>query len=779
MKMNKFKALFLFASAAIAMCSCSSSEDVTANYRVIPLPQSIETVENAAPFHLTSSTVIAYPQGDSTLLNNANFLEQYIFETTGKKLAVKEGTDNDNAIVLLASLDNDNKDAYQITVNDKQIVIDGASAAGNFYGIQTIRKSIPKTGDNLNVLFPAATIKDQPRFAYRGVHLDVSRHMFPVDSIKTYIDMLALHNINKLHWHISDDQGWRIEIKNRPELVEKGSMRKGTQVGKHFGLHDSIPYGGYYTQEEARDIVKYAADRHITVIPEIDMPGHMLGALTAYPELGCTGGPYEVWTEWGVSEDILCASNEDVYKFVDDVLKEIVDIFPSEYIHLGGDEAPKVRWEKCPKCQAKIKELGYKTDSHSTAEQKLQTYYMSRVSEILTKYGRKMIGWDEILEGGLTPGAVIMSWRGFDGAEAAAKAGHDAIMTPTSFCYFDYCQSPNQSEEPLGIGGYVPVRKVYEFEPISPQLNAEEAKHILGAQANMWTEYIKDFSHLQYMLIPRLAALCEVQWVEPEQKDYIDFTHRLPQLINIYNMEGWNYAKHILDVEGAVKSDAANKCAMVELSTVDNSDIRYTLDGTEPNENSSLYEEPIKLDSTCVIKAVAMRPNGKSKIYSDSVLFGKTTFKPVTLLSEPHPRYGGRGATMLNDGKLGMIGYNSGEWMGFYNEDLVVVFDLEQTETVSHALARVLAEVGSWIFDATGMKVEVSTDGNIYKEVASEKYQQLTDSYMGIINHELTFAPVEARYVKVTVFCEKQIPNWFTNGAGAPSFVFCDEIAVW
>lgn len=554
--MKKLRITTILGAAMLLAASCSNKTEVIANYDVIPLPDKIEVDSAAMGFMLDSGTKIVVASADSAMTRNAELLSEYLGQLTGTtpEITAKE---TGKAIVLSDDLASDNKEAYELTVSSEKITINGASPAGTFYGIQTLRKSIPQTGD-LKVLFPAATITDAPRFAYRGAHFDTARHFFPADSVKVLIDMMAMHNINRFHWHITDDQGWRIEIGKYPELVAKGSTRPNTVIGHNTEEYDTIPHGGYYTKEQIRDIVRYAADRHITIIPEIDMPGHMLAALAAYPELGCTGGPYEVWRKWGISDDVLCAGNDSVYAFVNDVLDEIVELFPGEYVHLGGDECPKTRWKECAKCQARIKALGLKTDKHSTAEQKLQSYFMTRAAEHLAAKGRKVIGWDEIMEGGLTPGSVIMSWRGEVGGRAAAEAGHDAIMTPYQYLYFDFVQSADRDAEPLAAswGDPTPVEKVYNYEPVPAEFTPEQAAHILGAQANTWTEYIPTTSYAQYMMLPRLAALSEVQWRDPAKKDYQDFLRRLPQLVNLYDANHYNYATHVLP-SSAESTDSA------------------------------------------------------------------------------------------------------------------------------------------------------------------------------------------------------------------------------
>ena len=337
-----------------------------------------------------------------------------------------------------------------------------------------------------------------------------------------------------------------MEIKKYPKLTEIGSQRSGTVIGRNSGEYDNTPYGGFYTQEQAKEIVDYAAERYITVIPEIDLPGHMLAALTAYPELGCTGGPYEVWRQWGVADDVLCAGNDQVLKFIEDVYSELIDIFPSEYIHVGGDECPKVRWEKCPKCQARIKALGLKSDKNHSKEERLQSFVINHIEKFLNDHGRQIIGWDEILEGDVAPNATVMSWRGMQGGIEAAKLKHDVIMTPNDYVYFDYYQSADKEQEPMAMGSCITVEKVYNFEPVADELADEEKKHILGAQANVWTEYIGTPEHVEYMMVPRMAALAEVQWMMPEEKSYQGFLNRLGSLAEFYKRDNVNYAKHIL-----------------------------------------------------------------------------------------------------------------------------------------------------------------------------------------------------------------------------------------
>ena len=536
-------------SVALAMTSiclfaqCTPAPTSEASYDVIPMPQSITLAESSEPFVLHSGTQISYTAGNADMERNAQFLKDYLAPQLGYELKTAPGIASKGIVLQL--VDGEASEGYKITVDANRVLVEATSPAGIFYGIQTIRKSLP-VEQGAVVALPAGTITDAPRFDYRGAHLDVCRHFYPVDSIKTYIDMLALHNMNKFHWHLTEDQGWRIEIKQFPKLTEIGSVRNGTMIRKDWESNDSIQYGGFYTQDECREIVKYAADRYITVIPEIDMPGHMVAAVTAYPELGCTGGPYSVRTIWGVSEELLCAGNDKVYDFVEKVLDEVMDIFPSKDIHIGGDECPKTEWEKCPKCQAKIKELGLKKDKQFTAEQKLQAYFTKHVDEYLTNHGRNAIGWDEILEGGVSENATVMSWRGEVGGIEAARLKHRVIMTPNTYCYFDYYQSKDRDNEPFAIGGFLPIQHVYSYEPLPASLTPEEQSYIWGVQCNVWTEYIPTFSQVQYMILPRGAALAEVQWSQPEVKDYEKFKNeRLPRLIKLYELNNYNWCKRI------------------------------------------------------------------------------------------------------------------------------------------------------------------------------------------------------------------------------------------
>ena len=536
----------------VTMMATGSMKAQTARYDIVPLPRSI--VQQHAPgFVLGEKTAIVYADG---LEKEARFLSDYVAEMTQMKLAVRPFAKKSDArgnILLSIAVPNKkkvvvepNEEAYTLTVTAKGVAISGQTAAAVFRGVQTLRKSLPIVKESgSQIALPAVVIQDEPRFAYRGMHLDCSRHFFPVEFVKRFIDLIALHGMNKFHWHITDDQGWRFESKKYPKLTSIGGWRSGTVVGRNSGIDDGIRHGGFYTQEECRDIVRYAADRHITIIPEIDMPGHMVAALAAYPEYGCTGGPYEVEHTWGVFADVLCPGKEQTFKFVEDVLSEVIDVFPSEYIHIGGDECPRDRWKTCDLCQQRIKNEGIKGEGKQTAEDHLQGYFTKRVEKFLHTKGKRLIGWDELLGCDVDVTSTIMSWRGAEPGAKAAKLGHDVIMTPNSPMYFDHYQTDKTNNEPLSIGGNSPVAKVYAFEPVAADLTPEEAKHILGVQANVWTEYIYSTQHVEYQILPRMAALAEVQWLQPDQKDFDAFKERVTRLKAIYDLNQWRVAQHL------------------------------------------------------------------------------------------------------------------------------------------------------------------------------------------------------------------------------------------
>lgn len=677
-------------------------------------------------------------------------------------------------------------EGYSLDIDPSKIIIKASSAAGFYYAVQSLKQLLPiavygdKKSDSVEEWeVPCAHIDDAPRFSYRGMHLDVARHFFSVDEVKRYIDLLAMHKLNVFHWHLTDDQGWRIEIKKYPKLTEIGSIRKYTMVEKNFDQYDNTPYGGYYTQEQIRDIVNYAKERFITIIPEVDLPGHMVAALASYPSLGCTGGPYEVQGVWGVHPDVLCAGKEETYEFVTDVLSEVIELFPSRYIHIGGDECPKDRWKKCPLCQARIRKLGLKTDKEHTAEERLQSYFMTRVEKFLNENNRQIIGWDEILEGGAAPNATVMSWRGTDGGVQAAKLRHNVVMTPNTYLYFDYYQSEDTQTEPLAIGSYVPLERVYDFEPVPDTLDNDSKKYILGAQANLWTEYISDFKQVEYMLLPRLDALSEVQWTQPENKNWVNFLDRLQHNIQVYDLKGYNYGKHIFGINPEYRIIPEKHCIEVTLRTQGDAPVYYTLDGTVPTEKSTRYTQPIELTENTDLKAIVVRPGMKTNMFEKEYVFNKATARKIMLNSAPNDRYTFKGGQTLVDGMIGDIGFATGRWIGFSPGDLDAVIDLGETTFISKVELGILFDKDNWIFPSDHVSVLVSQDGVKYNSVA-DTVLVLPDQ--SVKNDRMiqgvAFDPVNTRYVKIKANSVKSLPAW--HGAkGKPGFLFVDEINIY
>lgn len=501
---------------------------------IIPKPMSL--ISHPGNFIITESTNLEFDPTNKKLVQIARFIKDNLNEYYHINLDTNSGNKKSIKLQINPSLDL-GTEGYSMTVNSDGVLISAPAPNGIFYGAQTLKQLLPANPAN-ELSVPFVEIKDQPRFKWRGMMLDVGRHFYPVFYIKKLLDNMAMFKLNTFHWHLTEDQGWRIEIKKYPKLTEISSWRNQTVIGHNTDQYDGVEYGGFYTQDQIREIVKYAADRYITIVPEIEMPGHSTAALAAYPELGCTGGPYEVATRWGVFKDVYCAGKEQTFQFLEDVLDEVCDLFPSKYIHVGGDECPKDAWEQCPDCQQRIKDEGLKN------EHELQSYFIQRIEKYLNSKGKKLIGWDEILEGGIAPEATVMSWRGVKGGIEAAKLNHDVVMTPTTNCYFDFYQSKDKESEPLAQGGYLPMEKVYDYEPIPEELNKQESQHVLGAQANVWTEYITNIPHLEYMIFPRLCALSEVVWSPKDSKDFTDFQSRMEEtypLLKLYNI---NYCDH-------------------------------------------------------------------------------------------------------------------------------------------------------------------------------------------------------------------------------------------
>jgi hexosaminidase len=735
------------------------------NVSLIPMPQNITFQPGA--FVLHSKTVI---QTNDVTSFEALFLKESIKNQTGLDLKIAKVVPNSAATIQLI-FDVEGPDAsnfkenYKLEVTPKSITVKAEYNQGIFYGIQTLLQLIPLAQES-DIKIPCLQIFDHPKFKWRGMHLDVGRHFFSTAFIKKYIDYIAMYKMNTFHWHLTEDQGWRIEIKKYPKLNQVGAWREGSMVG-HYNEQkfDSLRYGGFYTQNEIKEIVAYATARHITIVPEIEMPGHSLAALAAYPELSCTGGPFEVGKKWGVFDDVYCPK-EETFAFLENVLTEVMALFPSEYIHIGGDECPKTRWKNCPHCQKIIVEKGLK-DEHE-----LQSYFIQRIEKFVNSKGRKIIGWDEILEGGLAPNAAVMSWRGTEGGIAAAKEKHFVVMTPGSHCYFDHYQGEPKNE-PIAIGGYTNVEKVYAFNPIPKELTSEEATYILGAQANVWTEYMNTPEHVEYMTMPRMAALSEVLWGTSNTEKYKDFEKRLIQHFSVYDHKKINYSKALFEV--TTKVHPAENGVAFELQSVHPKGIKYTTDGTAPTAASLAYEKPILITANQTIKA-AYFENDKPKSATIEQLFSvtKSTGKKIELLHQPHENYGIGGGFTLVDGMKGNTAKFGRDWLGFWGKDMNATIDLEASRSVSKVEISTLSAPASWIYYPKNMTIWVSNDGKNFEQVSMISSEEIERTNGKLVAH---FENIKAQWIKVIAKNNGIIYDG-NPGAGSNSWLFVDEISV-
>ena len=771
MRMTDCAKCSLVLAILISVASCGASDCPTADYNVIPFP-----VADSHPgsFILASGLRIGYPASDEALARNAAFLSGYVEEMTGLRLDCADGKGDITLRVDSAAVPN--PEGFEINVRRSGVTVTGGSPSGVFYAVQTLRKSLPACSAK-EVALPCATVRSEPRFAYRGVLFDTARHFFSVEYLKRFIDVMALHGCNRFHWHLTDDQGWRFEVKAYPLLTGIGSVRKETQVGSDRVniKYDGVPHSGFYTQEECRELVAYAAQRNIEIIPEIDLPGHMQAALAAYPYLGCTGGPYEVRKSWGISDEVLCAGNPATLDFLRTVLDELMDVFPSEYVHIGGDECPRLRWRDCPVCQAKAAELGLADGDHPK-EAYLQSYLMTEVQKHLEKRGRHIIGWDEMLEGKVSADAAIMAWRAVRSGSDAVKAGHQVIMTPTRYCYFDYDQVPPAPGVKTGVG-LIPLRQVYDFEPVPAGLSGEESSLVIGCQANLWCEYVATEEKASVQLLPRLAAMSEVQWLSADRKDYFRFSAALPRMKAIYKKMGLNFFEGVDDNVNMV-SRACGDGYMVSAGVVDGAPIHYTLDGSDPTPDSPEYTSPIKVDGPLVLKMAALRDSTMSAVAQTEYHISKSTFKPITLEEQPALVHSYDGASMLTDGLKGPQDFRSGYWLGFEEKDVVALIDmLEQTEVSSFEFSACI-NTSLWLFDAVSAELSASVDGKEFFPVASVSYPEFTEHHYEIARHNINFIkPVTARFFKVKLECPKTLPSYH-NGRDHALYLFVDEIAL-
>ena len=775
------KSFFILCLIALSFCSIAQNK-----YAIIPKPAQL--VPALSSFVIDAQTKILIPKSNPDLRPLAEMLAERLLITSGMTLDIEEfdqtgfAPTNTKAVIFMPlNLKSGNKslgeEDYTLKVESNNVAISASTAKGEFYALQSLLQLLPtevyssSLTNSTKWAIPNCSIYDHPAFGYRGLMLDVSRHFFPVSFIKKYINLLALHKMNTLHWHLTDDQGWRIEIKKYPKLTEIGSKRKESMAG-HFSEQrfDGTPHGGFYTQEQISEVVQYAQKKFVTVIPEIEMPGHAMAALAAYPELGCGKSSYEVGTKWGIYDDVFCPT-EQTFSFLEDVLTEVIALFPSTYIHIGGDECPKGSWKNSAFCQNLIKKEGLK-DEHE-----LQSYFIKRIDKFLTARGKKMIGWDEILEGGISPNATIMSWRGIEGGVAAVKQNHDAIMTPGTHCYLDKYQS-DPSNEPVAIGGFLPLEKVYAYNPIPAGITTEQAKHILGVQGNLWTEYITTPSYAEYMTFPRASALAEVGWTANNAKDYRDFATRLKTHFKRLKFLAVNYANTYYDVS-ATSSVNAKSQVVVKLKTADNEGvIRYTIDSTEPMASSLIYQPTgLIITQNTGVKAATFSVKGEKlgKDINKYYHVNKSTGRNYTLANQPTKYLGGEALGLTNGLKGEAVSLDT--WVGFEGKNLDVTIDLKQImdlQTVSFAFLR---DRNSWILLPREVEVLVSDDGKKFTSVKKMPLGNLDGNEKIVQQLSVGIDGKKGRFVRVIAQNYGKLPDNHP-GKGSPAWLFVDEIGV-
>ena len=762
--------LLLVGFALFLGCKSTEVKNLDLVPPLIPKPQQLEIKKGN--FKITENSSVFF-EGEFTIAGE--FLVNYI--QNGSSFLMKN-TSEETATIAIKKDSTLPLESYTLSVSDSGIIIKAKDASGAFYAIQTLRQLMPislekqKGFQEKEFYISKVYIKDAPRFKYRGMHLDVGRHFFSKEFVKEYIANLAMLKMNYFHWHLTEDQGWRIEIKQYPKLTEIGAYREETLMG-HFNdapiKYDGEKYGGFYTQEDIKEIVAFAKKHQVTIIPEIEMPGHSQAAISAYPKLGCSGEQVPVAKTWGVFPDIYCP-NEQTFVFLENVLTEVIDLFPGEYIHIGGDEAPKKHWKECDHCQKLIKDLDLKD------EQGLQSYFIARIETFLNSKDKKIIGWDEILEGGLAPNATVMSWRGTQGAIDAAKEGHEVILTPGSHAYFDHYQS-NSQDEPLAIGGFLPLKKVYSFNPIPPELSKEEEKYVLGAQGNVWTEYMKTEDQVEYMVFPRILAMSEVLWggvVKNIETDYPEFLSRLAPFLERLNALNINNANHLYELEGDLMKE--NGLVSYQLKTpLAGIEIRYTTDGMPVLMDSKLYTERILITANTTIHAgIFKNKQLVSNPFYETINYHKAITGKADLSVLPHKAYNAGGKEALINGvNGGNQRYGDKEWLGFWGEDLEITIDLGELKTIKTFVSRFYNATGQWIYAPKKVSLYSSEDGKKYaplKNVELENDKIIIDVY-------LDFNKINARFIKIVIPNYGIIPEG-KQGAGNKAWTFIDEIII-
>ncbi len=761
---------------------CEQTKEVANEYNLVPLPN--QMIPQPGRFHLSNQVTLLTEGCTPEVKAIAGELAERLAATSGIRLRQADNAREGQPVIRFLPAEGWEKEAYRLSVTPEAMVIQASEPNGFFYGVQTLYQLLPVAiyGDQVVKRaawsVPAVEIEDAPRFGYRGMHLDPCRHFIPLEYTYRFIDLMAMHKMNTLHWHLTDDQGWRIEIKKYPKLTEIGSKRKHTLVDYYFTnwphVFDNKEHSGYYTQEEIKEVVAYAASKYITVIPEIEMPGHAIAALASYPELSCRPDTtYEVTGIWGIFDEVFCPK-EETFTFLEGVIDEVIELFPSPYIHIGGDECPKTAWKNCAHCQDLIRKLGLKDDTtpspldgiRHSKEDKLQSYFVTRMEKYINSKGRNIIGWDEILEGGLAPNATVMSWRGVQGGLNAAKAGHDAIMTPSPQMYLDYYQEDPEFA-PVTIGGYETLKKVYSFDPVPEDADELVKKHIIGFQGNTWSEYMYTLEKRDYQIFPRALVVAESAWTENQNKDWEDFCKRLVSEFERMDLLGVNACRNFFDVN--VYTNVLNDNGLyVRLETYyPGAEIYYSTDGTEPSPRQTLYTEPFLLDSNMDLKAAA---------FKDGKMLGKVIHKPLygnlisgkKFHSAPAPGWM-RGDSFGENDYLGAdpntLGITNGKrgnnasytpWSSYKlkpdHPELEFVMKFDQPQQIRQVVFGTLFNPAYRVLPAKGAVIEISADGESYQQIAQEVLEkEYPERGRKAFTDVIHFEPVEAQYVKIRI----------------------------
>ena len=774
MKKILFQGLGVFLLVLAVGCGEESKTIFTENdINIVPKP--LEMKLNQGAFRFTKDTKLVAANDQTQVFE---VLQNKFVSAAGWNLGVVNTAPSSNFVQLSTDVSLP-EEAYNLKVTENQVIIYASGHNGFLYGLETIRQLLPVAIESKNVVsnmnwdIPNVEIKDSPRFKWRGFMLDVSRHFFDKDYVMETIDQLAFLKMNTLHLHLVDDQGWRIEIKKYPKLTEVGGFRVD-QEDKPWNarptpeLGKETTYGGFYTQEDIKEIVAYAESRGITVVPEIEMPAHVMSAIAAYPELSCFQKPIMVPSGgvWPIT-DIYCPGKETTFEFLENVLLEVMELFPSRYIHVGGDEATKTNWEKCPDCKKRIQEEGLEN------VEELQSYFIRRMERFLSSKGRTLLGWDEILEGGLAPGATVMSWRGVKGGLEASEAGHDVVMTPNSHCYFDYYQG-DQDAEPLAWGGNLPLSKVYQFDPVVDGMSEEQAKHVLGGQANLWTEYVPTKAQAEYMTYPRLAALAEAVWSSKDNRNWDDFSNRVSSLFQRYGIMGVNYAKSAYQVTTETSVNTENGVISIALkSEFPQADIRFSLDGSDITSASKKYSAPVDIDRTTNIKAQVFKDGEPvGAIFEKTIKYHKAVGKPVTYINKYHDSYKGAEDLGMVNVVRGSKNFHDGQWQGWLDNDMELVIDLESPTELEKISVGALENQGSGIYFPIQVEVFLSDDGKTFRSAGSVKREYAANNGSELKDFVIEIGKQTARYIKV------KATNLGTAPTGGGSWMFIDEVVV-